>query len=50
MNGLVGVGELVRLAKGPAWVRGRVATLRHKAETKELNDFIFGFDECLLSG
>lgn len=49
MNGLVGVGALLRVANGPARVSGRVARLRHKAETTELKDFIFGFNQLMLS-
>ncbi len=48
VNGLVAAGELARVASGPAWMRGRVARLRHKAETIEPMDFISGDDECLL--
>lgn len=35
VKGLVAAGELARVASGPAWMRGRVARLRHKAETIE---------------
>lgn len=49
VNGLVAAGELARVARGPAWMRGRVARLRHKAEMMEPKDFIFGDDECLLA-
>ena len=43
-KGLVGGGELVRLAKGPAWVSEKVARLSHKAERMELESFMIDFE------
>ncbi len=47
VNGLVGGGELARLASGPARVTEQMVRLNHRVETKDLKAIMF--ESCRFS-